>query len=397
MRSAFSAESCAKLRISVATTTKPLPNSPARAASIEPFTASILVWMDTVAIASTILSIRRDNNSKSVTRLMLSCVLDIELPIPLINESTNFLLVVNESWISRTASKLLVPRSCAISKPFWICVNAETDSSVADACERAPSRIWLIASIICEPERLISCTAEDNSSAEEATSSALLATSVEVFKSSASSDKLCASCSHSESARACSSMVLLVSSAAADCSSAAAAMASEPISACCDAVTDCCAPVAISRIPLTTSILITRIFSSCSVIRRPFSTSTSTVFAEVLIPSAITFTSPWICATNSWICFALFSDVSANVRTSSATTAKPLPCWPARAASMAAFNANKFVWSAIRATAFTMSPMFAAWFSSSMTISTDKAWRLAACPTFLIKSLISVLTRAIKL
>ena len=34
---------------------------------------------------------------------------------------------------------------------------------------------------------------------------------------------------------------------------------------------------------------------------------------------------------------------SANLRTSSATTAKPFPCSPARAASIAAFNANKFV------------------------------------------------------
>jgi hypothetical protein len=35
--------------------------------------------------------------------------------------------------------------------------------------------------------------------------------------------------------------------------------------------------------------------------------------------------------------------LDANERTSSATTAKPRPCSPARAASMAAFNANKFV------------------------------------------------------
>lgn len=40
-------------------------------------------------------------------------------------------------------------------------------------------------------------------------------------------------------------------------------------------------------------------------------------------------------------------DCSASVLTSSATTAKPLPCSPALAASIAAFKANRFVCSAI--------------------------------------------------
>ena len=38
---------------------------------------------------------------------------------------------------------------------------------------------------------------------------------------------------------------------------------------------------------------------------------------------------------------------SASLRTSAATTAKPLPCSPARAASMAAFRASRLVWRAI--------------------------------------------------
>ena len=38
---------------------------------------------------------------------------------------------------------------------------------------------------------------------------------------------------------------------------------------------------------------------------------------------------------------------SASLRTSSATTANPSPCSPARAASMAAFKASRLVWLAI--------------------------------------------------
>ncbi len=47
------------------------------------------------------------------------------------------------------------------------------------------------------------------------------------------------------------------------------------------------------------------------------------------------------------ICSAAFFDSSARFLTSEATTAKPRPCSPALAASMAAFNARRLVWSAI--------------------------------------------------
>jgi len=46
---------------------------------------------------------------------------------------------------------------------------------------------------------------------------------------------------------------------------------------------------------------------------------------------------------NSFICSVDFADSSASFRISSATTAKPRPCSPERAASMLAFNAKRFV------------------------------------------------------
>ncbi|MNS86378.1 hypothetical protein D3C72_1202800 [compost metagenome] len=48
----------------------------------------------------------------------------------------------------------------------------------------------------------------------------------------------------------------------------------------------------------------------------------------------------WICAVDCWVRWA-------SRRTSSATTAKPRPCSPARAASMAAFSASRLVCSAM--------------------------------------------------
>ena len=56
----------------------------------------------------------------------------------------------------------------------------------------------------------------------------------------------------------------------------------------------------------------------------------------VLVYAWISVTRPWICAVDSWA-------RSASLRTSAATTAKPRPCSPARAASMAAFSARRFV------------------------------------------------------
>jgi len=48
---------------------------------------------------------------------------------------------------------------------------------------------------------------------------------------------------------------------------------------------------------------------------------------------------------------------SASFLTSSATTAKPRPASPARAASMAAFKASRLVWSAMSEITLMMAPM----------------------------------------
>ena len=55
--------------------------------------------------------------------------------------------------------------------------------------------------------------------------------------------------------------------------------------------------------------------------------------------------------------------------TSAATTAKPLPASPARAASMVALSASRLVWSAISLISATISPIFCEALSRPCTIS----------------------------
>ena len=107
-------------------------------------------------------------------------------------------------------------------------------------------------------------------------------------------------------------------------------------------------------------------------------------------PSVTTATvrcvSPWISRTRAEICSAARRDSSASLRTSSATTAKPRPCSPARAASMAAFSASRLVWPAMPVIVSTMPPIcsdFAAsWLMASTTWADDSltaAMALSAC------------------
>nr|WP_281288135.1 hypothetical protein [Paenibacillus methanolicus] len=63
-------------------------------------------------------------------------------------------------------------------------------------------------------------------------------------------------------------------------------------------------------------------------------------FSELLVSA---FTEPMTWLATCWISLAVFAEFSASLRISSATTAKPLPASPARAASIAALSASKFV------------------------------------------------------
>ncbi len=65
------------------------------------------------------------------------------------------------------------------------------------------------------------------------------------------------------------------------------------------------------------------------------------------------------------------AEPSASLLTSSATTAKPLPDSPARAASIAAFNANKLVFSAISLITSTTDVIFSLFSAKFFTLVDD--------------------------
>ena len=60
---------------------------------------------------------------------------------------------------------------------------------------------------------------------------------------------------------------------------------------------------------------------------------------------------------------------SARPLTSSATTANPRPCSPARAASIAAFRARRLVWAAMSSMTATILPISSDWTPNSVTLS----------------------------
>ncbi|MNI45412.1 hypothetical protein D3C73_998360 [compost metagenome] len=81
-----------------------------------------------------------------------------------------------------------------------------------------------------------------------------------------------------------------------------------------------------------------------------------------------------------WISSVAFWVFCARLRTSSATTAKPRPCSPARAASMAAFKASRLVCSAMPRMAVRMALMFSLSLASACTTFTALPISTASTP-----------------
>src|SRR5437763_1350198 len=112
--------------------------------------------------------------------------------------------------------------------------------------------------------------------------------------------------------------------------------------------------------------------------------SDSPAFSESGAPSATWRVDSLISAV---ISLAAALERSASLRTSSATTAKPRPCSPARAASIAAFRASRLVWLAISLMTWMMSLTCSLDFlmrtMASIACSTDSPPCLASCQVLL--------------
>ncbi|MPM84455.1 hypothetical protein SDC9_131527 [bioreactor metagenome] len=117
----------------------------------------------------------------------------------------------------------------------------------------------------------------------------------------------------------------------------------------------------------------------------------SVVLKIVLELFDILLTSEFILSDETFVC-------SASFLISSATTANPRPASPARAASIEAFSASKFVWSAIPFIILVISFIL---FISCPSVDIFKAKSLKEDPTFLTESdkkfILSLLSLAIAL
>src|SRR5262249_35815008 len=126
------------------------------------------------------------------------------------------------------------------------------------------------------------------------------------------------------------------------------------------------------------------------------STVTATVPAirEISSMMVLTCSMAWAAsATPHWIAptWAAISPVAlavwpASDLTSEATTAKPLPASPARAASMVALSASRLVWPAIALISLTTSPIFCAALASPLTVSLVRADSSTAFPPIVADS-----------
>ena len=126
----------------------------------------------------------------------------------------------------------------------------------------------------------------------------------------------------------------------------------------------------------STTVSMVWISSTISCIADADSLAMDSTVLRRLLPSCMLLVTPAvvpvISRTISSISLVVSSDSAASLRTSSATTAKPLPCSPARAASIAAFSARRLVWDAIPRIFSTKFAIFSdALLSSSISLTAD--------------------------
>ncbi|HZO30782.1 MAG TPA: hypothetical protein VFH48_32845 [Chloroflexota bacterium] len=129
----------------------------------------------------------------------------------------------------------------------------------------------------------------------------------------------------------------------------------------------CCAAVAIPVTSATVTSTAPRISSSALPAWSAFCEPASTWAEPLFIALTASFVPAWTLRISSLIDLVSRWLLSASLRTSSATTAKPRPCSPALAASMAAFSASRLVCSAMSSIVSTTAPIRSPSFPSSST------------------------------
>ncbi len=151
--------------MSFETTAKPRPDSPARAASTEPLTASMVVCTTTSEMPLTIFSILRPTASRRAIVARLARVLSRPVETPFTSLSTAPPLAFRPSPILRMRSLAWLALCCASFALFSIWASAAEVCCVAAACCWEPRLIWPMAAMIWREALDSSWMVADSSSA----------------------------------------------------------------------------------------------------------------------------------------------------------------------------------------------------------------------------------------